>query len=74
MTVVRVIISRIDTADTATTVQLLHSLQVQSFSLSPGAEVNCRSCGATEPAMNIDTPVKEIHCYCRSIHLNRFLY
>ena len=40
MTVVRVRISRRDTADTAITAELLDSsLHVQSFSLSPGTDV-----------------------------------
>ena len=38
---VRVTISRRDTADTAITAELLISLHVQSFSLSPGTEVDC---------------------------------
>ena len=37
---VRVTISRRDTADTAITSELLLSLHVQSFSLSPGTEVD----------------------------------
>ena len=41
MTVMRVTINRTDTADTAITAELLISLHVQSFSLSPGTEVDC---------------------------------
>ena len=45
---VSVTISRRDTADTAITAELLLSLHVQSFSLSPGTEVDCSGGGVAE--------------------------
>ena len=50
---VRVTISRRDTADTAITAELLLSLYVQSFSLSPGTEVDCSRGGDMVPEIII---------------------